>query len=92
MTGKDALEILEKAWHGRMDKPDYPNFDDINEALTEIEEDIKEKDRLFAKLYLATEDNKLLLKQNRSLERKNKMLQDQVADLKHQLVIQKLHK
>ena len=41
MTSKDGIEILKSAWHDRMDKPNYPNFDDINEALTSVEKDLE---------------------------------------------------
>ena len=40
MTSKDALEILNIAWSGRKDRPGYPDFDDINEALYNLEQDI----------------------------------------------------
>lgn len=42
----------------------------------ELLEDLDEKDILFAKLYLATEENKTLLRENRKLERKIKMLEN----------------
>ena len=89
MTSKEALKFI---FNTIVKYKGCATNDEESAALTVIQEELEEKDRLFAKLYVATEDNKLLLKQNRALERKNKMLQDQVADLKHQLVIEKLHK
>lgn len=47
-----------------------------SKALQEIQEQLEEKDRLFNKLYLATEENKTLLRENRKLERKIKMLEN----------------
>lgn len=41
MTSKDGIEILKSAWHNRMDKPNYPNFDDIDEALTSVAKDLE---------------------------------------------------
>ena len=50
--------------------------DEESKALQIIQDEIEEKDKLFAKLYLATEENKTLLRENRKLERKIKMLED----------------
>ena len=34
---KDAIAIIEKAWQGRKDAPDYPDYDDINTAIYSLE-------------------------------------------------------
>ena len=56
MNGKDGIEILYKAWHGRIDKPDCPNFDDINEALVSVEKDLKVLEILKKHLFIRIDD------------------------------------
>lgn len=48
----------------------------------------KEFDRIFCKLYLAEEENKLLLKQNKQYEKKLDMLIERIVDLSHMLGIE----
>lgn len=60
MTGKEALEILNIAWSGRMDRDDYPNFDDINEALYQLGQDLKRLEELEKENLYLQEQNKTL--------------------------------
>lgn len=46
METTDALNILKIAWSGRKDAIDYPNFDDINEALDKIHQDLERLEKL----------------------------------------------
>ena len=46
MTSKDALEILNFAWSGRLDDKNYPDFDDINIALYTIKKDIERLEKI----------------------------------------------
>lgn len=50
MTYKDAIEILKEYWSGRKDKPNYPDFDDVNEALYTLEQELTEKDKEIERL------------------------------------------
>ena len=38
---EDAISIIVKAWEGRKDAPDYPDYDDINTAIGSLEEAVK---------------------------------------------------
>ena len=46
MTSKEAYRVLQKAWALRKDSEDYPDFDDINEALCTILQDLERKEQL----------------------------------------------
>ena len=54
MTNNEALEILNEHWSGRIDSPDRPDFDDINEALGKMEDAVKQ-------LAEEKKDNRILL-------------------------------
>lgn len=73
MTGKEALKYV---FNTIVRYKGYATNDEESKALQIIQEQLEEKDRLFNKLYLATEENKTLLRENRKLERKIKMLED----------------
>lgn len=62
MTNNEALEILNEHWSGRIDSPDRPDFDDINEALGKMEDAVKQ---------LAEKDKELKrqLKENKRLNK-----------------------
>lgn len=48
----------------------YPEYDE-NQHLKELYNDLKKEfDKIFAKLYLANEENKMLLKENKQLKKK----------------------
>lgn len=65
----------------------YPEYDE-NQHLKELYNDLKKEfDKIFAKLYLANEENKLLLKQNKMLEKKIDILLKRIVDLSNQLGI-----
>lgn len=46
MTSKQALDILMFAWLGRRDDKDYPDFDDIHNALYYIEQYLDRLEKL----------------------------------------------
>lgn len=46
MTSKEALDILMFAWLGRRDDKDYPDFDDIHNALYYIEQYLDRLEKL----------------------------------------------
>lgn len=73
MTGKEALQYI---FNTIVRYKGCATNDEESKALQIIQDEIEEKDKLFAKLYLATEENKTLLRENRKLERKIKMLED----------------
>ena len=41
MTSNEAYNTLLKAWQGNKESKDYPNFDDINEALNTIKQNLE---------------------------------------------------
>lgn len=42
----EAYNVLLKAWQGNKEAKDYPDFDDINEALDTIKQDLKKLEQL----------------------------------------------
>lgn len=73
MTGKEAITKLNILSSYDTEKEKREEY---KECIYALIEELDEKDKLFAKLYLATEENKTLLRENRKLERKIKMLED----------------
>ena len=58
----------------------YPEYDE-NQHLRELYNDLKKEfDNIFAKLYLANEENKMLLKENRQLKKKIDYLLDKIVN------------
>lgn len=41
MTSKEAYNVLLQAWQGNKEAENYPSFDDINEALYTIKQDLE---------------------------------------------------
>ena len=58
----------------------YSEYDE-NQHLRELYNDLKKEfDNIFAKLYLANEENKMLLKENRQLKKKIDYLLDKIVN------------
>lgn len=59
MTPKfeDAVAIIVKAWEGRKDAPDYPDYDDINTAIGSLEKAVKILGILKGLLFIARDNN-----------------------------------
>lgn len=46
MNSEKAYNVLLQAWQENKEGKDYPSFDDINEALYIIKQDLKRKEKL----------------------------------------------
>ena len=46
MTCKEAYHIILQIWQGNKDGSDYPNFDDVNDALYIIKQDLDRLEKL----------------------------------------------
>lgn len=58
---------------------------DYEKEYKELKEEF---DKVFNKLYLATEENKQLVKENKKMEKRLNILIERVIDLSHQLGIE----
>lgn len=67
MTDKEAYTVLLKAWQGNKESEDYPDFDDINEALTIIGRSLECLDLLRKENQKLKEENVVLRKENLKL-------------------------
>lgn len=85
MTSKEAIEELKE--EVRHCCYDGKNLGYYKEHFEVIEEELVEKEKLFSKLYLATEENKALTKELKRLEKKYQMLVDRLVDYASRLGI-----
>ena len=85
MNSKDALEILNIAWSGRLDDKNYPNFDDINEALYTIKQDLEKLEKLEKEYKEARKSIKSWNENGGELLRENAKLKKDIEILKDKL-------
>lgn len=74
MNSKEALDILNFAWSGRLDDKNYPDFDDINMALYTLNQNLL----LFETREIIINKNSKLLEENLNLREENKKLKDEL--------------
>lgn len=87
MNSKEALEILNIAWSGRMDKDGYPNFDDIHIALYQLEQDLELLEKLEKEYKEARKSIKSWNENGGELLRENAKLKKVIEILKDYLMI-----
>lgn len=80
MNSKQALDILVFAWLGRRDDKDYPDFDDIHNALYHIEQDLDKLEKLERFKTRLLEDTNKIYNENQKLKKVFEILQEKIID------------